>query len=356
MFKLSKQIRYKTAFAAVLATGAVVVQAPYAAAGQGAYNARGTCVKVEDNGGYVIKCAYSDTSKSGKSGKRYSVSVHNHTKVLVGVSVTKPQPPVLPPAPPPLPPVPPPQPPSPPEPPPPVQHVEYNVYVTIHWNAGDTSDDGWVAAIAGRATLPNGDYPRLNHVIYGRENIKKVDTPDKARAYIEQYIKDTFGLSGDVVFDGTLTHEGRVEYTLSVRAADGRLIATETSRDPFDPRVLEEKFGPGEFTARNPNQVWQLFAPTAVSVTVDRSVLIIGNPQQMRLDYTVTFSDGSKVSGYVTVIIPNNPEPGDYQHGSYFDFTRTFDKDGYTLTVTYKNVRVGDGYLGTNTTWTVTVK
>lgn len=124
MFGLSKQTRYKTAgFVAVLAAGVVVGQAPYAAAAPRAYSGPGKwCVKVEKNDAYVWKCGYRDTSTTGKSFGGGSVAVRNNTKVLVGVSVPRPQPPVMPPLPP-EPPVPPPLPPEPPvQPPLPATH------------------------------------------------------------------------------------------------------------------------------------------------------------------------------------------------------------------------------------------
>lgn len=101
MFKLNKKIGYKAAgFVAIFAAGAVVVQAPYAAAAPGAYNASGNCVKVDKDGGYVWTCRYHDTSMTTRSFSAGSVSVHNHTKVFVGISVTNPPLPPQPPQPP----------------------------------------------------------------------------------------------------------------------------------------------------------------------------------------------------------------------------------------------------------------
>lgn len=115
-----KKFTCKTAgFAAVLAAGAVMVQAPYAAA-LTVHHAPPTCVKAEKDGRYVTKCTYRDTSTITKSWRGGRVAVHNHTKTSAGVSVG------LPPAPPP---VLPPQSPEPPPVVPPPALAEYTVQV-----------------------------------------------------------------------------------------------------------------------------------------------------------------------------------------------------------------------------------
>lgn len=86
MVKPSKQTRYKAAFAAILATGVVVMQAPSASAA-----VPGKCVKVDKDGQHVWKCRYRDTSRSTRAFSWGSLSVRNNTKVFVGVSAAMPQ-------------------------------------------------------------------------------------------------------------------------------------------------------------------------------------------------------------------------------------------------------------------------